>query len=89
MTTSQSPRLEIVIDELVIRGLTPQAAGIAAASLEARLTALAEGHEAPIPARTEAFRRLPTIEAAADSPAAVGAAAAGAVWNELAGGARR
>lgn len=83
------PRVEVVIDELVIRGLTPEAARVAAASLEARLTILAEGHDAPIPAQTEAFRRPPDVRTVADSPVSVGTAAAEAVWSEIAGGAGR
>ncbi|HEY2937222.1 MAG TPA: hypothetical protein VGJ25_11525 [Gaiellaceae bacterium] len=83
------PRVEIVVDELVVRGLPPEAARTAAAALETRLTALAERGGAPIAGRAEAFRRLPAVEAPAGSPAAVGEAVAGAVWGALSpGGAR-
>ena len=39
-------RLEIVIDELVLRGLSPAEAQLAAATLESRLTTLASQAEA-------------------------------------------
>jgi hypothetical protein len=79
-------RLEIVIDELVVRGLPPHAARVAATALEDRLTVLAEQSHAPIAERAEAFRRLPPIEAPAGSPSAVGEAVAGAMWSVLSGG---
>jgi hypothetical protein len=81
-----SSRLEIVIDELVFRGLSPAEAHVAAAALEARLTALAGRPDVDVPARAEAFRRLPTVEA--NSTAGVGEAAAAAVWSGLTGGGR-
>lgn len=81
--------IEIVVDELVVRGLSPEAARAAAAALEAKLTALAGEAEAVLPERVEAFRRLPPVAAPADSPAAVGEAVAGAVWGAVSrGGAR-
>ncbi len=79
-------RLEIVVDELVVRGLDPVQARTAADALEARLTALAAQPVGAIPARAEAFRRLPAVEAPAGSPAAVGDAVAGAVWRAVSGG---
>ena len=83
-------RLEIVIDELVVRGLRPEQARVAADALEARLTALAEGHEGgALLARDESSRRAGAVDAPADSPAAVGDAVAGAVWGVLAPGGRR
>ena len=84
MTT---PRLEIVIDELVVRGLSPADARDAAAALEARLGALATESTAPVHPRAEAFRRLPAVEAG--SARGVGDVVAGAVWSELGGGGRR
>ena len=74
-------RVEIVVDELVVRGLPPEQARVAAAALERRLTALATDGTAPISARSESVRRLPAVEAA--SPAGVGEAVAGAVWQGL------
>jgi hypothetical protein len=78
-------RIEIVVDELVFRGLSPEAARAAAAGLEARLSELAESG-ADVPARAEHFRRLPAIDAAADG---VGEAVGSAVWSLLAGGEKR
>jgi hypothetical protein len=78
-------RLEIVVGELVVRGLPPAAARAAAASFEARLTELANS-EGSIPARAEHSRRLPGIDAPTDH---VGEAVADAVWGVLAGGTAR
>jgi len=83
-----TPGIEIVVDELVVRGLPPEQARVAAAALEARLTTLG-APAAAVSARSEAFRRLPAVEAPAASPAAVGEAVAGAVWRALAGGGTR
>jgi hypothetical protein len=79
-------RLEIVIAELVVRGLPPHAARVAATALEDRLTVLAGQSQSSIVERAEAFRRLPAVEAPAGSPSAVGEAVAGAVWTTLTGG---
>jgi hypothetical protein len=84
-------RVEIAVDEFVVSGLPPEQARVAAAALEARLTELAAasvaaGSVGAIRERSESGRRLPPVQAA--SPAGVGEAAAGAVWSELAGGAR-
>ena len=82
-------RLEIVIDELIVRGLSPEAARAAADALEARLTALAGHFDGAIPERAEASRRLAPIDVPAESPAALGDAAAEAVWGAVSrGGAR-
>ena len=82
------PRLEIVVDELVVRGLAPDAARLAAAALETRLTELAGEPHAPLAPRAEAFRRTPAVDVPA-SPRAVGEAVAGAVWGTLEGRAGR
>ncbi len=80
-----TPRVEIVVDELVVRGLEPGAARVAAAALEARLTELASGG-APLRPRAEAFRRGPAVDVqAVAQPAAIGEAAASAVWSTLEG----
>jgi hypothetical protein len=78
-------RIEIVVDELVFRGLSPEAARSAAADFEARLTELAASG-AVVPARAESFRRLPAIDVPAEG---VGEAVGDAVWSALAGGASR
>jgi hypothetical protein len=82
--TDVRPRLEIVVDELVVRGLTPEQACVAAASLETRLGVLAEESDAAVPDRAEAFRRVPEIGVPAASPAALGEAVAAAVWGAVA-----
>ena len=80
-------RIEIVVDELVVRGLSPEAARAAAAALEARLADAGRQSGAERPrARARHFRRLPAIDAARGSPAELGDAVAGAVWGALAGG---
>jgi hypothetical protein len=83
---TQERRLEIVVDELVVRGMSPHAARVAATAFEERLTLLARQSPGPIAERAESSRRLPAVEAPAGSPAAVGEAVAGAVWNTLSGG---
>jgi hypothetical protein len=84
------PRLEIVVDELVVRGLRPEEARVAADALEARLTALAAENDTALPARAESFRRAAAVDVPAGSPTAVGDAVAGAVWGALSpGGGRR
>jgi hypothetical protein len=75
-------RVEIVIDELIVRGLSPSAAGDAAAALEARLTALAESGDA-VRERAETSRRLAPIDLPAGSPGALGDAVAEAVWGAV------
>jgi hypothetical protein len=78
-------RVEIVVDELVIRGLSPQAAQAAAAGFEARLAELA-ATDAPVLAREERSRRLPAVNAPADG---IGEAVGTAVWSALTGGTAR
>ena len=80
--------IEIVIDELVVRGLSSDDARAAAAAVEARLEALAAPGDAVLPARAEAFRRLEPISAPAGSPGALGESVAGAVWAALSPGGR-
>jgi hypothetical protein len=77
-------RVEVTVDELVLRGVPRERAHAVAAALEARLAALAAAGAPPAP-RDEAFRRLPAVEAQAGDPAALGEAVADAVWRALAG----
>jgi hypothetical protein len=79
--------LEIVVDELIVRGLSPSAAREVSTALEMRLTALAEaaGGDA-VRERAEAFRRLPAIEVAAEAPSGLGNALAETVWGAISGG---
>jgi hypothetical protein len=73
-------RVEIVIDELILRGVPPERAHDVAASLEAQLATLAA--DGPIPrARAEASRRLPEVETNIDG---LGRSVAGAVWGGIA-----
>ena len=75
-----TPRVEIAIDELVVRGLSPEAARELAAAVETELTALAaRGGE--VRAREEAFRRLPPVTAGENG---LGADVAAAVWRAVA-----
>jgi hypothetical protein len=74
-------RVEIVVDELVVRGLPPAQAQAAAAALERRLAALAAGSTDGIRSRSESVLRLPSVRAA--SPAGVGESVAGALWQGL------
>lgn len=79
-------RLEIVVDELVVRGLSPSAARETADALEVRLTALASEVGAAVPERAEASRRLAAINVPAGSPAALGDAVAEALWGAVSRG---
>ena len=86
------PRLEIRVDEVIVRGLPPAEARSAVAALEARLQAL--GGEwatsgTPIASREEAFRRTTVATPTTASPGAVGESTASAVWTTIAGGDRR
>jgi len=77
--------IEIVIDELVVRGLGQADARAVAAALEARLVAL-DPAAGEVRSRAEASRRLAPVSAA--SPPALGDAVAGSVWGTVSGGAR-
>jgi hypothetical protein len=82
------PRLDIRVDDVVVRGLPPGEARSAVAALEARLQALGEGWVASdaskaIAPRDEAFRRAPTVTPATSSPATVGESAASAIWGAI------
>jgi hypothetical protein len=77
-------RVEIVVDELVLRGVPNERAGEVEAALGTRLAELGRGDG--LASREEAFRRAPDVHA--DSPGALGDAVAGAVWSAVAGGER-
>jgi hypothetical protein len=77
-----NPPIEIVVDELVVRGLSPGDARSAADAFETRLAQLAVG-DSSVAERTESFRALPAIES---RPSDLGKAVAGAVWGEISGG---
>ena len=83
------PSVELVVDEVILRGVPPERARAVTAALEARLTAFAAGSGSlPLASRSEAFRRLPAAAAPAASPAALGDAVAEAVWSAIGGGGR-
>jgi hypothetical protein len=73
------PRVEIVVDELVMHGLSPSEARTAADGFEAHLAQLAAG-EARVVERTESFRAVPAIQAGRSE---IGKGVAGAVWGEI------
>lgn len=83
------PRVEIVVDELLLRGVPPEQAEAVAAAIESQLAAMStqwaqHGGGAPA-SRVEACRRLPAVDTPATSPDALGAAVAGAVLQNLTG----
>jgi hypothetical protein len=84
-----APRVEIVVDRLVVHGLPAAEARRAAAAFEARLAALAARPGPPVPPRAESFRVAPAVTVRSSSATAVGEAAAGAVWGAVSAGARR
>ena len=79
--------IEVVVDELVVRGLSPGEAQDAAAALEARLSALAR--DGGVAALSAAFLRTPPVNAPAGKPVTLGEAVAGAVWGAVSGGGGR
>lgn len=83
------PRVEIVVDELLLRGLAPEQAEAVAAAIETHLAALstqwAQDGGGALASREESARRLPAVDAPATSPDALGAAVAGAVLQNLTG----
>jgi hypothetical protein len=74
--------VEIVIDELVLRGIAPERAHAVAAALEARLHQLAAGGGELAP-REEASRRLAPITLHESD--GLGEAVAERVWNGIGG----
>jgi len=74
-------RVEIVIDELVLRGVSQAQANSIAAALEERLSTLAEQHEGELRERAESSRRLKPVTASRDR---LGDAVADAVWSAIA-----
>lgn len=84
--------VELVIDEVVLRGVPPEQAHAVAAAIEGALAELA-GESARtgdhrLSDRAEASRALPAVDAAVGSPADLGRAVAGAVWGTLSTGGR-
>ena len=79
-------RVEIVVDELVVRGLSPAEARAAAEAFEVRLAELADADGVGVEGRAEAFRRLQPVSGPAGDPRGLGETVAAAVWQSLAGG---
>lgn len=81
--------IEIVVDELVLRGVPNERAHEVAEAMKGRLAALGEdsarGGE-PLAPREEAFRRAPDAQARSSSAGALGEAVAGSVWQAVGGG---
>jgi hypothetical protein len=92
--SAPEPRLEIRVDEVVVRGLSPAQARLAVEALKARLQVLGEEWASElattaIAPRDEAFRLAPIASPRTASPRAVGESAASAFWTTIAGGNRR
>jgi hypothetical protein len=86
------PDIEVVIDEVVLRGVSREASWSVAAAIETELHARAAswaGRGLTLDDRSEASRRLPRVSAPAGSPGALGGAVAGAVWGSIETGGRR
>ncbi len=92
------PRVEVTIDEVILRGVPPEQARDVLAALEARIGELATGWAATSDGddaarfgegrdRHESGRRLPDL-GTAGSPAGLGVAVADAVWADLSSGGR-
>jgi hypothetical protein len=88
-----TPRIQLTIDEVILRGVPPQQAEAVVAQFRATLAELAgawliqEGG-AVLAARAESSRRLPPVAVPADAPGALGAAIAARVWGDLSTGGR-
>lgn len=78
-------RIEVVIDELTLRGVERADADTVADALRERLVALGEDRAAGAAprGREERFRRLPDVSAPAGAPGALGTAVAGAVADAV------
>ncbi|MER7539676.1 hypothetical protein [Streptomyces sp. NPDC097704] len=80
------PRVRIVVDEVVLRGLTPAQAGSVVSGLERALGALAAAADpAALTGRTVPVVRPRPARTPATSAAALGAQAATAIWTALGG----
>jgi hypothetical protein len=87
-----APRLEIVIDELRLLGVSQADAPAVARALQERLgelgAAWSAAGTAPPPARDEASRRAPATHVASAEPSALGGAVADSVFGAVTGGRR-
>jgi hypothetical protein len=80
------PRVRIVVDEVVLRGLTPAQAAAAVSGLERTLGALASGADPTrLTDRTVPVVRHRLARTPARSAAEIGMQAATAIWTALGG----
>lgn len=80
-------RIEMTLDEIVVRGLTPEQARVAVAALESRLEALAGDwvrSGSALTDRDETYRRGPDANVASPTPTGLGEAVAISVWRAAA-----
>ena len=85
------PRIEVTIDEVVLRGVPHHQSHEVLARFESRLSELvtAWGQESsPLHDRAESSRRLAPVDSPAGSPVALGSAVAERVWGDLSSGGR-
>lgn len=87
-----TPRIEVTIDEVVLRGVPPERAREVVAALEASLAlqarrALEAGWDAGRDRRESSRRLRGTVTGGVDDGRGLGAALADAVWREVAGSA--
>jgi hypothetical protein len=88
--TAPRPQVELIVDEVVLRGIPPERAPAVATALETGLgKAVESSGVAPRADRVETARRLPTVAAPSASPGALGDAVAAAVWTAIANGGTR
>ena len=91
--SATGPRLEIGVDELVVRGLSPAEARAAVAAPRGAARGLGEGwlgdHTTRVAPRAEAFRRAPVAALPASDPRTLGDVRRVAVWTTIVGGDRR
>ena len=86
------PRLELLVDEIVMRGLPASDARAVIAAMEVRLYQLGElwaASSEAIGTRDDAVRRSAPVTPASAAGADVGESVASAVWAIVAGGERR
>ena len=84
--TARRPRVELFVDELVLRGIPPERAQEVAEAIELALASRAEeGGGLPTRGRDDPWRASPGLTVPDPSPAALGDAVAGAVWGGVTG----
>jgi len=82
--------VEVVIDELVLRGIDPLQAPVVTAALQARLARLASlPGLPPLAAREADVLAPPAVRTPADAPARLGERVADAVWAAVTSEAQR